>query len=734
MTTKKIVKFWQTRHATEMQSRFQKFDADKTDPNGWDPKASTVKRQEYFEAVTNDANTPFGRDLTKGNDGKLPKKNFLSNYKTQSEKYFQNSGGTGTAQRATAPPARRIASAVHAARAELARDDSSDGSDEMMGDVERETNENDGENCLISEHVQEEQMIRSSDGTITFPLVQISYTIAVVGCHVQKKIYLIVPAPAGWLPSKENSLWKNFIKLSPDGNSLILTFTASPHQTDPIKATRILTASSSRRLQNAYGSNNGVMHPAVGALQHAVEQQRFVGSKHSFCIPLLKTCARVCSTEGIGSGPEGPVHLLYQQSSQNRMRRSSQERVTGVLHIELEVALTEDEKQVRRRSILQNSNHKTSGTPKRDNYRSTHHGSGSSAKRGRSNYVSRHGRRGNENAGHNRRVMHGAESIRSLSPTPTTSFYPHPQRREQSHSPFRHCAQSSESSSESLCQFRPKSYHSSYRDQGDQSSDSASDAVSGSSVTSSGSFSDQDAYAALNATASSVDMKNLTESLVGCDIGPITTSKDAQFAQRLKTLEGQMKHVYAILEIVKNDDGTSSSNLLTLLEKQTLELRAKISESISMADQNLSTAEKGLDTSIEQVRQSIRDLRHKIDEQLVLKADLVGLVEESRQETSRGALQSEIDSLKKGMDQNATSITSLQQLFKKQSDDIQSQLEAWGEAGKVISKEVESIKKKQDEMGEIVAQRQMNMTGLYDTIVTPIKTGNGTFPQTPAIF
>jgi hypothetical protein len=39
----------------------------------------------------------------------------------------------------------------------------------------------------------------------------------------------------------------------------------------------------------------------------------------------------------------------------------------------------------------------------------------------------------------------------------------------------------------------------------------------------------------------------------------------------------------------------------------------------------------------------------------------------------------------------------------------------------VISKEVESIKKKQDEMGEIVAQRQMNMTGLYDTIVTPIK-------------
>lgn len=52
----------------------------------------------------------------------------------------------------------------------------------------------------------------------------------------------------------------------------------------------------------------------------------------------------------------------------------------------------------------------------------------------------------------------------------------------------------------------------------------------------------------------------------------------------------------------------------------------------------------------------------------------------------------------------------------------------------MISEDVESIKKKQHEMEEIVAQRQMNMTGLYDTIVTPIKTDNGTFPRTPAIF
>ena len=117
-------------------------------------------------------------------------------------------------------------------------------------------------------------------------------------------------------------------------------------------------------------------------------------------------------------------------------------------------------------------------------------------------------------------------------------------------------------------------------------------------------------------------------------------------------------------------------------------------------------------------------MRKKVNEQLILRQTLVDLVETSQQQqqTSSDNLQSQMDSLKNGMEENSTSFTSLQDQFKEQSDKIESQLEVWGEAGKVFSADLKEIKKKQEEMAAIVGKRVDQISGLYDTIVTPIKT------------
>lgn len=158
--------------------------------------------------------------------------------------------------------------------------------------------------------------------------------------------------------------------------------------------------------------------------------------------------------------------------------------------------------------------------------------------------------------------------------------------------------------------------------------------------------SDQDrlGIGTLDETATSVDMQQLTGSM-----GLLNVNENGHLARRVSILENQMREVVNVLEIVKNDDGSSTSVVLDFLQKKTLDLGLDVSRSITMADNNLSTACGGLLTSIDQVKESIRNMRAKVDEQLVLKQTLVDLVEKSQQQqqTSSENLQLEMEFLNK---------------------------------------------------------------------------------------
>jgi|SaaInl74LU_5_DNA_1037368.scaffolds.fasta_scaffold10757_2 hypothetical protein len=662
-----------------------KFDAynDSDGKNGWNPRASRNDKVKYFEAVTNDTNTPFGSILSGG--AKLNQKNFLNNFNTQSGNYLANNPGVSR----TAPTNKSIAKAVR--KEVLLRDLEEEVDEDDDPDSESVSGLGGSEEFITSTVLTEEANVEDiDDDSFRIPVVQVLYQIGHVinsTTVTNEKISINLTPPSGWVPTNESG--RTFIRFADDGKSISLSFSPVDCLSNPENSWEILAGSSS--LSGIYGDlSSGVAHPAVTALQNQVEKQWGDCKRHEVKISLLKKCSGISSIDGLEGVSNVPRQLLYRDSSNG---------IIGVLHIDLDVD-EDTPRPLAGRHLVRSRANKDQG----QQYQPSNQGH---RYNGRSNGSNREN---NENSGST--VNGGSRSwsrrsSKSVSPLRTrslTNAMPRNSTRaaHSSLSPIR----TSPSSSENIWQTEVVGDE--Y--EGDESSKHRSRM--------------QD-----NATAGSFEMGEMMGALNGIDV----TKTDSNVEERLSALEKDVGRIMDVLSICRNDDGSTSSITLDFIERKMNRIDTDVSAGLSVADMHRHQLHSDLKKSVEQVKGTIRNLQEKLDEQIGMKADLVDLAEKVQRTDGREHdWPRTLDELKNGMNDNKSSLSVLQKQFSDERKILEDKINLLGEKGQGALDDLEGIKEKQEKFETSINDRLSNTFGLYDQIkssygnrfqpqVTPVK-------------
>lgn len=721
---------WHSDHKEEMIQRFDTFasscnaneDPDDADV-GWDPKANSNTIKGYFELVTNDTSSAFGK-IPNGRTQKITLNVFKTHFKNVKNEWLE----TNTYPQN--PRGGAITSTQVAARNSSTQDagglTNSQISTTAHKIMEEDKNPKNNQNNFLDDDVESMDTttitIATAQNGMEVPIIQSFYSLRTEGGGQEQnnRLSIFLHSPSGWMLRDEKD-FATFFQLSEDKKSITLSFEASRFMVDPEYAQFLLLQHPALAAIYAPNERSGVLHPAVTGLLDTIERHYNLDERVTFTFPLIKPCSSLVSIEGLNKDDKSLKKKLsklpYLQSVHQLLfkkdRNTEVPKMTGILHIELSV--DDATKRFSRSIIPQDSRNSSSQSPRGGH---SWNGSSSFSSGGRSRS---HGHSGAGN-------RHGGNGSQSRNNTRAASFSPPPAGRSAS------LATKTKKNRSLSPTPRVGNKWTQYRRR-DPSEDEDSDEDSEDELTENGIDPPAAPSPDLDETASSSDMARLNRGLGNFDVerdeqAGAGGAKLESVARRLGALE--MSHskvkakvdvIHELLMISKNDDGEESSKLLDSLDRRISMLSDRISNSVSHCDANSRTLYDPLVTSIKQLGESMKTLRTQVSDQIMLKHQLESLAD--RIERVEGG-HCDLPSLKTSLDDCKKSISDVQLNLEKQRNEIEAKLTHWNEAGNVVLGDVSAIKERQKELESMLVRRGENLDGLMGAInhISPIKVYN----------